>query len=299
MIERILFPTKFEDFSLEILKSICCLRTEGLETVVLLHVIDINNPYKLFSRGELGIVVNLTKIQEAATERLSAYAEYLESKGLEGKIVVAAGPLVTEIIRIAQEERASLIVTGRQDRGLLGDFFIGSTTDRIIRESPVPVLVMGHQASAEIKGEAIEQVCHNMFRKILFALDWSPETERATEYLHAFRQMGASEVIVVHVVGSLEHESDLASGGSGESIETLQEKLEFLNQQLRTSGFNSKAYLVQGNKSYEEINRIASEENVSMIVMGSRGKRLKERILKGSVSKKVLEDSEKPVLVVR
>jgi nucleotide-binding universal stress UspA family protein len=157
--------------------------------------IDINNPYKLFSRGELGIVVNLSKIQEAATERLSSYAEYLESNGIEGKVVVAAGPLVSEVLRIAREEQVSLIVTGRQDRSLLGDLFFGSSTDRIIRESPIPVLVMGHQASNQMKGEAKEQVCHKMFRKILFALDWSPETERAREYLQALRQLEASEVI--------------------------------------------------------------------------------------------------------
>ncbi len=272
MIERILFPTRFEEFSLEILKSICCLKAEGLKTVILLHVIDINNPYKLFSWGELGIVVNLTKIQDAATKRLSAYAEYLESQGVEGEIAVAAGPLVSEIIRIAQEERASLIVTGRQDRGLLGDLFIGSTTDRIIRESPTPVLVMGHRASTEMKGEAIEQVCHKMFRKILFALDWSPETDRAKEYLQALRQMEASEVIVVHVVGSLEHESDTMTDASDESTETLQEKLDSLNRELRASGFVSTAYLVQGDKSHEEINRLASEEDVSMIVMAHKGR---------------------------
>lgn len=299
MIERILYPTKFEEFSLEILKSICCLKSTGLETVVLLHVIDINNPYKLFSQGELGIVVNLTKIQEAASERLSSYSEYLASKGVEGRIAVAAGPLVSEIIRIAQEERASLIVTGRRQRGLLGDLFIGSTTDRIINESPIPVLVMGHQASNEIKGEAIEQVCHRMFRKILFALDWSPETERATEYLQAFGQMEASEVIIVHVVESREPEADQMTAGAQETIETRKEKLESFNQALRENGFNSKAFLIHGDRSYDEINRIASEESVSIIVMGSRGKGLKDRILRGSVSQRVLEDSEKPVLVVR
>jgi nucleotide-binding universal stress UspA family protein len=299
MTERILFPTKFEEFSLEILKSICCLKSAGLETVVLLHVIDINNPYKLFAQGETGIVVNLTKIQEEATDRLSSYAEYLASNGVEAKIAVAAGPLVSEIIRIAQEERASLIVTGRQQRSLLGDLFIGSTTDRIINESPLPVLVMGHQVSNEIRGEAIEQVCHRMFRKVLFALDWSPETDRASEYLQAFRQMESSEVIIVHVVGNGFPKSHSMTADSQETNEMRKEELESFTQELRENGFNSRAYLIHGDKPYEEINRIATEENVTIIIMGSQGKRLVQRIIRGSVSQRVLEDSEKPVLVVR
>ncbi len=295
MIKRILFPTKFEEFSLAILKRICCLKSEGLEAVILAHVIDTHNPYNLFSQGKLGLVVNLTEIREAAAERLSSYADYLRSQGVESKTVVAAGPLVSEIIAIAREEQASLIVTGRRTKGLIGNLLLGSNSDRIIRGSPAPVLVMGQMAANGTEGEAVHEVCYDMFRKILFALDWSEETKRAKDYLRVLRQMGASEVIIVHVAP----ESEAIKEGSEESIDEREDKLQSLNEELRADGLQPQAYLIQGGRSYEEINRIASEEDVSMIVIGSQGKGLKERVLKGSVSRRVLKESDKPVLVVR
>ena len=51
MFRRILFPTNFEEFSFEILKSISCLKSGGLQDVVLLHVIDID---KAYSRADSG-----------------------------------------------------------------------------------------------------------------------------------------------------------------------------------------------------------------------------------------------------
>ena len=117
MFRRILFPTKFEEFSLEILKSISCLKCGGLEEVVLLHVIDMD---KAYSHADWGGIVNLTTIHENATEQLSSYAEYLRSEGVNVRSTVATGPLVSEIIRIGQDEGVSLIVAGRQKRSRAG-----------------------------------------------------------------------------------------------------------------------------------------------------------------------------------
>jgi nucleotide-binding universal stress UspA family protein len=296
MFRRILFPTKFEEFSLEILKSISCLKSGGLEEAVLLHVIDID---KAYSRADWGGIVNLTTIHENATEQLSSYAEYLRSEGVNVKTTVATGPLVSEIIRIGQDEGVSLIVAGRQKRSRLGDLFIGSTTDRIIRKASVPVLVNKYHTVKEVEGVVIERFCPNMFQKVLYAVDWSPCTERAEEYLPLLQQMGSSEVIIVHIADDLVKRSTLRKDQAQETIEVRTEKLDSLEQELRTRGVQAKAYLLEEGSPYQGINRIATEEDVSLIIMGSHGKSHVEGILWGSVSQRVVEYSEKPVLVVK
>jgi len=50
---------------------------------------------------------------------------------------------------------------------------------------------------------------------------------------------------------------------------------------------------------YREIIRTATEEDVSLIVMGSHRKGFVRGILWGNVSQRVVEYSEKPVLVVK
>jgi nucleotide-binding universal stress UspA family protein len=296
MFTRILFPTKFEEFSLEILKSISCLKSGGLEYVVLLHVIDID---KAYSRADWGGIVNLTSIHQAATEELSSYAEYLQSEGIKVKSTIATGPVVSEIIRIGQEEAVSLIVAGRQKRSRLGDLFMGSTTDEIVRQAAVPVLVTKYHSLTEIEGEVVERFCVNLFQKILYAVDWSPSTERAEEYLPLLRKLGASEIIIVHIADDLVKKSALRNDETPEPIDVRTEKLGSLERELHEKGFQAKAYLLEEGRPHHAINRIAAEEDVSLIIMGSQGKGFVEGILGGSVSQRVVERSEKPVLVVK
>jgi hypothetical protein len=56
MFKKILFPTKFEEFSMETLDSVCCLQAAGLEEVILLHVIDTGS---LYTEIDWEIVFNL------------------------------------------------------------------------------------------------------------------------------------------------------------------------------------------------------------------------------------------------
>jgi len=74
MFKKVLFPTKFEEFSLEVLKSIICLREVDMEEVVLFHVID---PDSLCTEMEGGLPFDPDRIRKAAMEKFTSYAEYL------------------------------------------------------------------------------------------------------------------------------------------------------------------------------------------------------------------------------
>lgn len=52
-------------------------------------------------------------------------------------------------------------------------------------------------------------------------------------------------------------------------------------------------------KPYREIINLASEEDASLILMGSHGKGFIKEILLGSVSQRVLEYSDRSVLIVK
>lgn len=296
MFKRILFPTKFEEYSFAILKTITCLKNAGLEHVVLLHVIDMAN---LYTGLDAGTVFDLEAIREAANERLTSYGEYLQSEGIGATTEVAEGRLVSRIIETATGENVSLIVAGRQKRSLLGEVFIGSTTDRIIRQTRVPVLVTKYHTVKEVKGAPSENFCTDMFRKVLYPTDWSSCAERAKAYLPWLREAGASEVVVCHVMKDVFTETDLMHRMAQQLVRAHSEKLEALQQELQSDGFQVKACVLQGDKPYQAINRLATDEDVSMIVMGSHGKGFIEETLWGSVSQRVVEYSEKPVLVVK
>jgi nucleotide-binding universal stress UspA family protein len=282
MFKKILYPTKFEEFALPILKNLTCLKAGGLEEVIIVNVIETES---LLIIRDSGLPLDFDRIRDSAQRKMGTYAEYLKAEGIAVNTKIVEGSLVPEILKAADEEDVSLIVAGRQKRDILGELFVGSTTDRIIRRSAVPVLVAKYHVLKETAGETTEQYCTNMFRKILYPTDWSSSAERAKQYIPVLHKVGASEIIVVHV---LETDFDLG----------VKEKLGALKQEFQSQGFKVSVQLLKG-KPYREINRIATEEDVSLIVMGSHGKGFMEVIFWGSVSQRVVEYSEKPVLVVK
>jgi len=55
---------------------------------------------------------------------------------------VLAGKPYREIVRMAGEQQAGLIVMGVHGRGALGRMFFGSTTQHVVRQAPCPVLTI-------------------------------------------------------------------------------------------------------------------------------------------------------------
>jgi len=297
MFKKILFPTSFGEFSREILQSIVCLKAAGLEEVVLLHVIDTDS---LYSEIDGAVVLNLDLIKKEANKRLDSYATYLSDEGLASKPLVANGRLLSEIMRVTTEESVSLIVAGREKRGILGELFVGSTTHGIIRKSTVPVLVAKHHTIREIGGQVQERFCTDMFRKILYPTDWSACAERAKEYLRPFRQVGASEVIVAHVTDDGLTEVEFVTEGIREQWKAeSEERLKNLEKELAQWGFRVRTFLIRNGQPYQNIVELASDVDASLIVMGSHGRGFVAQTIWGSVSQRVAEHSEKPVLVVK
>jgi len=220
---------------------------------------------------------------------MDSYKDYLESHNIKAKQKVVVGSVVSEIIKTSKIEDVSLIVAGRQRRDIIGELFIGSTTDRIIRQSPVPVLVAKFRILSEEPSEKAERYCAEMFKKVLYPTDWSSCAEKVKELLPSLKAVGVSEIIAVHVI---EPRTPLKES------ESSSYHMEVLGKELKEMGFSVKTLLIEG-KPYEEIIQLAMDEDVSLITMGTHGLGKIPGILWGSVSQRVVEYCEKPVLVVR
>jgi len=150
-----------------------------------------------------------------------------------------------------------------------------------------------------------------LFRKTLYATDFSPLAEVALDYVKKLKEAGEEEVVVVHVVDDLEVElpegTDLLKEKEvfqilpevdQEYLINLIEKLNAIKEILEDEGLKVKIYLRYGNIP-KEIVAVADEENVKLIVMGAHGKGLLSELLLGSVSTDVIREAKCPVLIVK
>jgi universal stress protein A len=77
-----------------------------------------------------------------AANALAARAAALAAEGVPARAVVKVGVAWEEIVRLAAEEHAAMIVMGTQGRSGLERLLLGSVAERVIRRASCPVLTV-------------------------------------------------------------------------------------------------------------------------------------------------------------
>jgi nucleotide-binding universal stress UspA family protein len=79
---------------------------------------------------------------DEARMRLERLREEAESTGVVATIHVESGSPVFCLLHLIDAIHPDVVVVGRRGRGALARMLVGSVSERILRESPVPVLLV-------------------------------------------------------------------------------------------------------------------------------------------------------------
>lgn len=80
--------------------------------------------------------------QDEARKVMAPIEKFLARHDLRWRTLVTIGPAAEEIVRTATREKSALIVMGTHGRGALGQAIMGSVAQRVVAQSPVPVLLV-------------------------------------------------------------------------------------------------------------------------------------------------------------
>jgi nucleotide-binding universal stress UspA family protein len=285
-IKKLLFVTKFEELGFDALQSILNLRQVALNHIVFVNVIE--RERVAMRRGTGYRKEEEVRLRERANIRFIDWAENLFEQGLEVGVYIVVGSLVSEVIKAAQKEAADLIVIGRSQKGVLEQLYSGSDVTELLHRAAIPVLVYKYVSENSI---AIERP----FEKPLLAVDWSPASLRAVEYLKPLKGI-AHEINVIHVVGE-----KALKGADGMDVQktrkTIRGKLNQICDVFEAEGIAARSHVYVG-ESAAEIERAARECQSTMIVLGSSGKAAWMERWLGSTPLKIAEKSAFPTLLV-
>jgi nucleotide-binding universal stress UspA family protein len=144
MFKKILFPTDFSDVSKKALDYIKRLRDAGTKEVVVLHVIDQRETESFSQHAARGFDVKEVekKRDQYVKEQLKALKGELQESGFKVKVRTERGIPFTEILRVEQEEGVSITVLGSHGKSLVKEMLLGSVSEKVIRKSSKPVLVI-------------------------------------------------------------------------------------------------------------------------------------------------------------
>jgi len=142
-LKRILCPTDFSDPSNEALKITSELARHFSAEVILLHVVQ---PMKSSVTTEphtgFDIFAYQEKIKESAQKALEDLKKKKLAKAGTVRSVILEGEPAEEIIRVAADEKANLIVIATHGRSGWKRFVFGSVAEKVIRLSTCAVLTI-------------------------------------------------------------------------------------------------------------------------------------------------------------
>ena len=138
-IKRILVTTDFSETS----RTAFALAQEVAEKfeseILILHVLDAHLPPLVFEPSGISAGEYEQQRVERATQRVKALASQL---GEQTETLVTCGIPHVEIVKCAGDNAIDLIVMATHGRGFFSHAILGSTTERVVRRAPCPVLTV-------------------------------------------------------------------------------------------------------------------------------------------------------------
>lgn len=262
LIKKILFPTDFGESMDVALRSVIDIAKKFDSEIILLHAL----PEKISN----------DHLKDLVSVKMKEFTDKIKAEQIRCYFELISGNSADVILEVAERKKVNIILLGA-GRSRKMEFKLGSNSEKIIRNSSVPVWI-------------IEKDKPILMNTILCPVDFSDESRLALDNaIHLCRRF-ESKLIIMHVIKSLSDEySDIGVDLDEEKpewIKKISAEFDSFIMEMNLSGILWEKELKFGDPSNEIIELISSN-NVGLIVMGSTGKSGLSRFLIGSVTEKV------------
>lgn len=230
------------------------------------------------------------QLHDDVQRQLDALVSELQThRHMTAKAVNASGSVLDEINREADVLDAALLVLGARGAGFLRRLVLGSTSERLLRLTVRPLLV-------------VRQMPHERYRRVLVALDFSPWSARAITL--ARRVAPHARLLLFNAYEVPFGEKLRFAGVDAATIDHYRQRsrvdaTQRVHALAAASGLKPGDWepcIVEGDASQRIIEH-EQEKDCDLVVLGKHGQSATEDLLMGSVSKHVLAEGSSDVLV--
>ncbi|MDD3013857.1 MAG: universal stress protein [Candidatus Gastranaerophilales bacterium] len=292
---KVLITIDEPNMAMNIANTACSILDKNNSEITLLNVIETTSAEEMYFYKE-----PQKFIEHEAEKGDYAYIEnFLESEGYNYKgFVYKEGNAAKIILDISDMENFDLIVLGSHNKQGLERFFLGSVSYKVSRLSKKSVMVIKSILPAKINSNSEYLVC--------FAVDGSDYSTYATENIGKFLDKGRSKINILNVTKPLQ---EIIPSEAYIYIDSpkIMEELNLVAQDiLKEAAINvlkqrltiNKKYHLEGDPAQTIIDE-ADSNRCDMIIVGSHGQTGITDWLLGSVSAKIYNYSNLPVLIIK
>ena len=282
--KKILVPTDFSDCSNSAIDFAARIARKTNAEIHLLHVVDVPASSASFSvTGEWGSHSSGTTsdarymmgLMEETKIKMNKIKALPDLQGLKVFDHAGAGPMVQIVNESVLKYHADIIIMGTQGTSGLSEFFIGSNTEKVVRNAIVPVIAIKNKARKD------PQV-------LAFASDFSEETDSLFPVIRNFASIFDAKIHLVKV-------------NTMESYETSRESRKIIKKFLKRQHDDGEYEITSYNDMLKEegIIHFAQDYQVDLIVMGTHGNQGISHFFNGSLTEDIVNHAFCPVLTLR
>lgn len=262
--KKILVPYDFSKPALNAYKFALDVAERSKGVVSLVHVIELPVMHDTILMPVLSFEEQLLKeLNEKASTQFNKVLEKHKREGVKVSWQVEFGPISKKLLEIINNESFDLVIMGSHGASGFREYFIGSNAEKIIRKSPVPVLVT-------------KDYPRNAIKNIVFPN--APDTENQTELVtkvKALQKFFQAHLHLVWINTPLNFTSD---------IETRQ-RLENFAKQFSLKDYSVNIFNYPNRE--EGIIEFTQFVGGDIIAMGTHGRKGITHLLNGSVAEDV------------
>jgi nucleotide-binding universal stress UspA family protein len=286
MFEKILVPMDTSPFAEQVLPSVVELARSFNSN---LHFISICEDYK----SQEGTC------QKYLEEKVTLIKNALPGHPGDIRSETIIGSPGQKILSYAMQEKVSLIIMSSHGLSGVTLWPLGSTVDRVLRQTGQPILIV------KVKPPQEALPPRSLFKRILVPLDGSELGARVVPYILEIASRFGSEVILIHVIQT---DRKLHNLGILDSVPIREDEMASMktrsedylsHEKSRFDGTTaSVSSVVKTGNVAEEIIKYADANSCSLIALSSHGHSGFESWIIGSVTTKILHAANKSLFFV-
>ncbi|TYA92323.1 universal stress protein [Seonamhaeicola marinus] len=274
--KKIIVPVDFSEFSEYALKAAAKLAIKNEAEVLALHMLEMPEIMLTGAGEEPQKVIYFLKLAE------QRFNEFLKKDYLDG---VKVTPIVkhlkvfSEVNDEAKKHGADLIVMGSHGVSGAKEFFVGSNTERVVRNADIPVLVVKRDIT-DVNFEVVAMGC-----------DFSEEC--IEPYLKATQMFNDvnTKVYLIHV--------NLPNDRFKSSIQIEKEVVNFFTKAERSLEKMKDVHYVSEYSVEDGIINSANKLGADLIIMPTHGRKGLAHFFQGSIGEDVANHSTLPVMTFK
>lgn len=276
--KKILVPVDFSEHAAYALEVAAKLAKDFNSEIIVLHMMGLSEAYLTKSESEEAAEAHF--YMKLAKKRYETFLDKPFLKGVKITEMVQNYKIFSEINQLAKEKDIDLIVMGSHGASGVSEIFVGSNTEKVVRTSDIPVLVIKEPTplfSPEL---------------VVFACDLKVESIKAYHNARALFSQWNLKLHLVYV--NLPNEEFM-------STEEMKKKAEFFLKIAHNGEVPSNTeieyvsdYSIEGG-----IFNYANDVNADLIAIPTHGRSGIAHFFKGSIGEDVVNHANLPVITFR